>query len=432
MQTLITKNPPEKLLALAQKWNEEGKSFYLGPENLFYYKNEPINYKGESGIPRAYGSWFICTEDTPFLKKWNLSEEEINDISDVFAQDILLQYIYIYINYKCNAKCAMCGYHCPESTYAQDFSHETIDVPFSKVKQRLDKGKELGCTHCAFVSHGELLLNPEWKKMVEYAASLGMSQYFISNGFLFTQQTVDFYKKLNCLETASFSLHTNNYETWKKIFNVNNKKLFDNAMQAPILAKEAGIAKQVVVTFVLQESNKEELNEFVAYWKNKVDTIRIIECQSEETRQFESMNSHPIGLCMYAHTEYIYVNQSGAVTTCCPISQKLNNKDRDNYGFLNFDTDSIETIKNSIQTAYRNKNFYDFCKKCPMYANVNQAIPVQFENDTQGYRQGIYVCIPNDRKEEIIPDNNHQEEIISHSSERKKSKIRKILKKIFK
>ncbi len=203
-------------------------------------------------------------------------------------------------------------------------------------------------------------------------------------------------------------------------------------MQAPILAKEAGIAKQVVVTFVLQESNKEELNEFVAYWKNKVDTIRIIECQSEETRQFESMNSHPIGLCMYAHTEYIYVNQSGAVTTCCPISQKLNNKDRDNYGFLNFDTDSIETIKNSIQTAYRNKNFYDFCKKCPMYANVNQAIPVQFENDTQGYRQGIYVCIPNDRKEEIIPDNNHQEEIISHSSERKKSKIRKILKKIFK
>ncbi len=96
MQTLITKNPPEKLLALAQKWNEEGKSFYLGPENLFYYKNEPINYKGESGIPRAYGSWFICTEDTPFLKKWNLSEEEINDISDVFAQDILLQYIYIY------------------------------------------------------------------------------------------------------------------------------------------------------------------------------------------------------------------------------------------------------------------------------------------------------------------------------------------------
>ncbi len=98
MQTLITKNPPEKLLALAQKWNEEGKSFYLGPENLFYYKNEPINYKGESGIPRAYGSWFICTEDTPFLKKWNLSEEEINDISDVFAQDILLQYIYIYIS----------------------------------------------------------------------------------------------------------------------------------------------------------------------------------------------------------------------------------------------------------------------------------------------------------------------------------------------
>lgn len=314
----------------------------------------------------------------------------------------------------------MCSYHGPESTYAQKFSHETINVPFSKVKQRLDKGKELGCTHCAFVSHGELLLNPEWKKMVEYAANLGMSQYFISNGFLFTQQTVDFYKKLNCLETASFSLHTNNYETWKKIFNVSNKKLFDNAMQAPILAKKAGIAKQVVVTFVLQENNKEELNEFVAYWKNKVDMIRVIECQSEE-KQFESINSHPIGLCMYAHTERIYVNQSGVVTTCCPISTKLNNNDRDKYGFLNFDTDSIETIKNSIQTAYRNENFYDFCKKCSMYANVNQAIPVQFENSTQGYRQGIYVHIPNDSKE-----------IIPHDAERKKSKIKKIFRNIFK
>lgn len=389
---LIVKNAPEKLILLAQKWVQQGKSFYLGPENIFSFNNREILYKGGESVSRIYGSWCIHTDDMPYPDVWELDEEDINSISDAFAENLAINAAYLYITYKCNARCIMCNYHMKQAEYQQKFSLESKEVDFETIKFRLDKVYAMGIRNCSIISNGEVLVDSNWKKMVAYAAELGMSQYFISNGFLFTKEIAEFFKQINSIHTAQFSLHSNRFETWKKIFGVSNRTFFENAMRAPMLAKKAGVPC-VSVTMVLQQENKDELNEFIGYWKNKVDLVRIIQCMNEKAKKHKFVNLDPAGLCEEAHSSVLFIQPSGIIVPCCGIVEKTNDLDRNDYGFLNIDTDLISKIKKEFPLNYQNKNFMKFCKQCTSYNRYGSCELVQFENNVIGKKQGITIFI---------------------------------------
>lgn len=395
MKTLLTKNPPEILLPLAQKWLENGKSFYLGPENLFRYNGIPILYENRVDISRFVGSWYICTDDMLTPRNWDLDEDEINDVSDILAQDKPIEIACFSSGYKCNARCIMCGYHSRFSPDLHKYKNEPKDIDTELLLKRIHKLKQLGITHLFASPHGEFILHPDWKEIMTFADKLGFTQSFISNGCMFTEDTADFLATLkNPLSYASFSLHSNRFDTWKAIIDVNNRKFFENAMKAPMLVKKKNICN-VCVIMVLQDKNKDELMEFINYWKKKVNKISIFECADFNAPEKKIENNFPVGLCSQAHTGFLMIPTSGLIGNCCIIAGNLTAEDREGYGLPHIDYDSVETIRQKLTNPYRNKEFMKFCKKCKEFKLNGYQEKVYFEDGTLGIRVSSAIDIYN-------------------------------------
>lgn len=389
MKQLVMKNAPEELIPLAKKWQNEGKSFYLGPETIFQYNNEHVIYKGGENISKEYGSWSINTDDMPYPIKWENSEEEINEIAEALSINASIEFAFLYTSVKCNAKCIMCPYHKESSQYKELFPDEQ-NISAEKLKFRLEKIKQTNIEKCGILSNGEILAIPYWKDLFSYANELGLKQYFISNGIAMNNNTKEFLKEHNNFFFMQFSLNAFSFETWKKIFNVNNEEAYKNAINAPLFAKEIGVPL-VGVSFVLQKENQHELNQFIEYWKDKVDRIRIIECNSEQNL-IHNYNNSPVKLCQSFYSKTIYIAPSGLIAPCCV----LENTNLKKY-FINFDTTPVEEIKQKFIKCYNNEHIIEYCKTCSRYNRFGRAFDVTFKDGISGRKTGSTIAITNDK-----------------------------------
>lgn len=389
MKTILTKNPPERLLPLAQKWLNEGKSFYLGPENIFQYHNLAFLYPCRVELDRTLGSWYICTDDRTTPYRLELSCDELNEISDYLSKDDKPQVAMMFIGSQCNVKCGMCPYHGELSEVIPKVSkgHKKI-VELELVKQRIDKVKAMGVQGCFISSHGEPILHPNWKEIYQYVDNLELDSSFISNGCMFTKEHAEFFGNLKYISWGTFSLHSNRFESWKKILGTTSRKFFENAMRAPVLAKKAGV-RNVCVAMVVQEANKDEVDEFIGYWKNKVDRITISRRTSLDADTFENNNDFPIGLCINAHGNAFAVEPSGNIGACCNMSALP----KEEYGLLNIDEDSIETILANLYKLYKNEKIMKNCQTCMGYKLSGQKEIINFTNGISGIKTGSSIDI---------------------------------------
>ena len=132
---LLKNNAPEILEKLAEKWLNLDKSFYLGPENMFLYDSQVISYAGDDNISKNEGDWFICTESQKVPQR-ELSKEEIEDISNILAEGLKSKSAIIYVDYKCNSKCHVCGYHGDDTKYYDDNFKSAKNHCFARKSKR--------------------------------------------------------------------------------------------------------------------------------------------------------------------------------------------------------------------------------------------------------------------------------------------------------
>lgn len=388
MKTLVTKNPPEKLIPLANKWLEEGKSFYLGPENIFTFHSTNFIYPCDKSPSRIIGSWYICTNDMLTPYKLELSEDEINEISDYLSKDDIPQTAMFFIGNHCNVKCKMCPYHGELSEIYPIISKGHVKaVDLDVMKKRIDKIKALGIQSCFISSHGEPILHPHYQEIYKYADDMKLFTSFISNGCMFTKKEAEFFGSLKYSSWGTFSLHSNRFESWKEIMGVSSRTFFENAMRAPILAKKAGV-RNVCVAMVVQDANKDQVDEFIGYWKNKVDRITLSRRTYLDAYKFENINAYPIGLCSSAHGQAISIEPSGNIGSCCIMSSLPKE-----YGLLNIDTDTIATIKQEFHTLYKKEKITAHCKKCISFLLHGHIEEVKFTNGVHGIRRGAGIDI---------------------------------------
>ena len=164
-ENIINKKSPEILLPLANKWVQEGRSFYLGPENMFRYNGIPIQYDTEIQLSKVIGSWYICTDDMISPKTWDLDENDVNDILDILAKDKEIALAFMLCGHVCNVKCIMCDYHSKTSPFLNKYANEPKALSLDVIEKRLDKIKAMGITRFNPSSMGELLLHPQWKEI---------------------------------------------------------------------------------------------------------------------------------------------------------------------------------------------------------------------------------------------------------------------------
>lgn len=363
---LINNNAPQKLLLLAERWFSDGKSFYLGPENIFYYNFAPLDFRGSENVPKEHGSWYICTSDCLVPKSIQLRKSEIEEIAFEFAKDNLLTYAELDLLNDCNAKCTFCPYHGKSTQYYDNFMKpEEVSVDIETAKKRIDKLYDAGIRNIGIGGTGELLLYKNWEEVMQYISNKGISQCFATNGLLFTEDTAKKLSKIGNVIAAKVSLHSINFDTWSAITGSTNKTLFNNAINAPFLMKKYGI-KSVGVAFVKDEKNIYELKDFLDYWVYKVEHVTVSHGVTIEdiTRDnyYEQFNE-PAGICKHNFGS-VLVMPNGRMCPCCGAYLMFNSKNKGTVLDVNIDDYKAEDLSKIMFKMASSEEFKKLCQNC--------------------------------------------------------------------
>lgn len=364
---LINKNAPEKLLTLAERWFAEDKSFYLGPENIFFYNSAAINYLGADDISREYGSWCICTSDSLVPKNLQLKKTEIEEIAFHFAEGVQLDFAELYLSDKCNSQCKFCPYHGQNTEYYDTYmKSERITIDTELAKRRIDKLKEAGVKTICVGGDGDLFMYKGWEEIMQYLADNGLGQYIVTNGFSITEDIVKKIAKIGIVGTIKISLHANTFETWSAITGSKNEKLYNNAINAPLLLKQYGIPT-VGLAFVKDDRNIHEIKDFLDYWVEKVDTIVISHgITNDEVTQnnlYYNQFNEPAGLCGSAFGR-VLVLASGRMCPCCGSYILFNDKNSGTEIDVNIDNYEGKDLNKLIFNITKTQLFKQMCSNC--------------------------------------------------------------------
>lgn len=164
-----------------------------------------------------------------------------------------LDYLCVNMPPACNYRCEKCF------TWAEKQELENF-IGVSKIKDILNKGKEMGVKTVGILGEGEPLLFPETKEVIAHAHKLDMIPLIATNGSLLTKEMVDFlytngvsialsldtldkkeYKEF-CRGVADIDVIKKNLEYARKIFaqdiiNKNGYRIYRLAIHMTVTAK---------------------------------------------------------------------------------------------------------------------------------------------------------------------------------------------------
>ena len=113
---------------------------------------------------------------------------------------IKLNHIELEISNPCNEKCVhCCRLPCRQTKKGFLSAKQAEDV--------LKQAKEMGAEFVT-ITGGEATLNPEWHEIVQIANNLGFEIDFFTNGTLFNDCDIEFFKNIKNLNLVQFSLYS--------------------------------------------------------------------------------------------------------------------------------------------------------------------------------------------------------------------------------
>ncbi len=364
--TFVNNNAPEALVELCKKWDNENKTFYLGPENIFAWEYMPVDYTGGESISKDLGSWSIHTTGQTLPLHLNLNKDEITEIATAFRQKSYPKSAQLFLSDRCCSSCIMCPYHGEDTEYFDKYlsSYKTT-VTLEIAKQWVDKLCDIGIKNISIAAHGETLMLPYWEELMRYTAEKGLTQYFITNGMFFTEEVAKKLKEIGNVTCAEVSIHGTDFETWSSVTRIKNKKLFDNAINAPFLLKKH-VTDNVYVAFVKTEKNIHNLKTFLDFWIPKSFNVTVLP-RLEENDNFTYINNSfdPPILCADSG---LNIAPNGDILPCSGGYRLITEDNKNSLGILNIKSASSEDILQYWRNLFNNKIFCEkICKHCKRY-----------------------------------------------------------------
>lgn len=218
----------------------------------------------------------------------------------------------------CNLRCQICYSQNPETFKARNKGYmdwETYKNCIDELSS-LDYPVSLGLNF-----GGESLLHPKFCDMVSYAKSKGISQIsFNTNGMLLSENIINNLVE-NKVSKITISLDGtkekhessrigSDYDTVEKNI-LNLKRLRGNSL-----------SPKIFVNLIEYDQSIEEINEFINYWINIVDSVAISSCISENLQIMNTekfFQGNKIIKKHYCHWPFYYLSilWNGDVTSCC-------------------------------------------------------------------------------------------------------------------
>lgn len=204
-------------------------------------------------------------------------------------------YVMFDITNVCNAACI----HCPQSIRADDGGrpeflgareHQTLEA-FQRV---IDECTGHDVRFVRITADGEPLVHPHLFDMLEYARDQGVGPVGLTtNGSLVREAQAERLLESG-LAMVDFSLDAVREETFQQIrVGLRYDRVRENVLRFLALRDARGADVKVVVSFVKQEANADEVEEFRAYWEPLVDEVVIREMISNVGLNEPSKNLWP-------------------------------------------------------------------------------------------------------------------------------------------
>lgn len=176
-------------------------------------------------------------------------------------------YIILETNSYCNMKCKMCTRNFFSSEKRVNISEEIVDRIVGQCKEYNIPSVFVGAA-------AECLINPNIKGILRKMKSIhNLDCFLITNGYSLDEDMANFLIDIQ-YERVYVSLDAAREETYRKIRGCDLKRVENNVNQLLLLREERGSVLPLVrVSYVIQEENQEEQEEFFNKWKDKVDII---------------------------------------------------------------------------------------------------------------------------------------------------------------
>jgi MoaA/NifB/PqqE/SkfB family radical SAM enzyme len=160
----------------------------------------------------------------------------------------------------------------------------------------------------------EPLLAHNFKQHIRAMKERGLSVALNTNGLLLREETARFFCEVK-LDSVSISIDATTPETLKKVRGIDKLAKIHRGVEAMLKARGESMTPRVGVSFTLQDANRHEREEFVRYWAERVDFVRVGELF--ENGRFPGIRpSGPRKPCQSLYTT-MAIHTNGNVSICC-------------------------------------------------------------------------------------------------------------------
>jgi radical SAM protein with 4Fe4S-binding SPASM domain len=254
------------------------------------------------------------------------------------------------LNDRCNQSCIMCPRNIsshPDINYGFD---STNILSFEVFKKIIDEGANNNLKSINVDAFSEPLLNDDVFNMVSYAKEKGIiDTRLITNGLLLEKNIENIFSSK--LVNLFVSIDAYSEENYSKIRGIGFKKVISGLERLLEEKKRRNSILPIVrVSFVNMDSNSVEKDDFINYWKNKVDfiDIKIFDDYNVNIKNDFDMSIKKKWDC-FSPFSRLAVLSNGDVLSCC------------NFFGKNIPISNIN-INNNIKTIWNSKKLSNIRK----------------------------------------------------------------------
>ena len=225
-------------------------------------------------------------------------------------------YLMFDITNVCNSKCVHCPHSVAFGNNVSDKSYLDIDI----FKKAIDECKGRDMQLIRITADGEPLIHPELFEMIDYAFEKGVGPVGLTtNGSLLTKDKAERLAESG-LFMVDVSLDAFNKETYDKVRNgLPFNKVIDNVKYLLDYKEKANSPLKVMVSFVKQNDNISELENFIDHWEPLVDKVLVREMISNVNLIDVSETEGNTGLQRWPCPHWfrrMVINYDGVIKAC--------------------------------------------------------------------------------------------------------------------
>jgi len=289
---------------------------------------------------------------------------EISEFGETLPVPEVPEKLQIDFHGLCNLKCPKCIVHGEANTEGIKFPQRFMSL--EEARQILDEVTGVK-TYIEPQLWNEPLLRPlEFRQQLAEIKKRNMAAVFNTNGLLMTNELAKFFVEIQ-LDSVSVSIDAHTPETLIKVRATDKLDKIREAVWMMLRAREEESYPRIGVSFTVEEENKHELDDFIAYWIKYVDVVRVNQLYADG--MYHNTPTPEQRVPCHLLYQSMAIQSNGDVPICCldGLGQtKMGNVFKDGVKGV-WHGEEFRKIRH-----YHETNQYDqvpFCKTCDNWAN---------------------------------------------------------------